>query len=321
MAQRYRVTTTAGDDDVISRNNESSEGSSMPSLETVNQGDNRGGTANTATAASNNEEGVPSNLEVPSGDGQDDDEVLSQMSDMPPLEDVPEANRDENGNEEIQLPPASNNNETATRNDNIAVAGENEENSVGGSSTSSPLPPLISRSRSESSSSSMPPLVQRDFSSSESSGSMPALVHSTAPMNRAGGARSGQLGGGGFSIRNRMFGGVMPPAPRSRSRNAADKKKTNPITHLRDYGALRVYATATCPICLDVHEPIVALQCGHCICVEDYKLLGGYVACDKEKIKKEAGIEDSGANAEADSIPQGPRPPTSCTWHCVGPLH
>ena len=62
-------------------------------------------------------------------------------------------------------------------------------------------------------------------------------------------------------------------------------ESTNPLTHLRDYGALRVIAKANCPICLEFHEPVVALPCGHCLCEEDYGRLGGYLASDKEKLQ------------------------------------
>lgn len=58
------------------------------------------------------------------------------------------------------------------------------------------------------------------------------------------------------------------------------------MTHLRDNGALRVYATTTCPICLEDHEPVVALKCGHCVCEDDFRRLGGYLALDREKLKK-----------------------------------
>jgi len=53
---------------------------------------------------------------------------------------------------------------------------------------------------------------------------------------------------------------------------------SNPITHLRDYGAIRCFATATCPVCLDEFNPIVALQCGHCVCGPCFEQLGGYLA-------------------------------------------
>ena len=66
--------------------------------------------------------------------------------------------------------------------------------------------------------------------------------------------------------------------------NTADDTNTrvpnNPITHLRDYGAIRCFATATCPVCLDEYNPIVALQCGHCVCGTCFEQLGGYLASD-----------------------------------------
>ncbi|KAL7469500.1 hypothetical protein ACHAXS_009763 [Conticribra weissflogii] len=56
----------------------------------------------------------------------------------------------------------------------------------------------------------------------------------------------------------------------------------SPIIHyLHNYGGLRVYATATCPICLEEVSPIVALPCGHPLCIDDYKRLGGYLSSDE----------------------------------------
>ena len=60
---------------------------------------------------------------------------------------------------------------------------------------------------------------------------------------------------------------------------------SNPLTHLRDYGGVRVYVPARCPICLNDRNTIVALRCGHFICEEDYMWLGGYLASDKDKLK------------------------------------
>ena len=75
------------------------------------------------------------------------------------------------------------------------------------------------------------------------------------------------------------------PTHTERNSNGA-AKPSNPLTHLRDYGALRVYATTTCPICLEDREPVVALKCGHCVCEDDFRRLGGYLASDREKLKK-----------------------------------
>ena len=61
-----------------------------------------------------------------------------------------------------------------------------------------------------------------------------------------------------------------------------DRVPSNPITHLRDYGAIKVFATATCPVCLDEYNPIVALQCGHCVCGPCFEQLGGYLTSDMD---------------------------------------
>ena len=46
-----------------------------------------------------------------------------------------------------------------------------------------------------------------------------------------------------------------------------------------------MYASPTCPICL-----VVALKCGHCICEEDFRKMGGYLASDKDKVIDENEI-------------------------------
>jgi len=61
---------------------------------------------------------------------------------------------------------------------------------------------------------------------------------------------------------------------------------SNPITHLRDYRAIRCFAAATCPVCLDEFNPIVALQCGHCVCDSCFEQLGGYLASDQKIIHR-----------------------------------
>ena len=66
---------------------------------------------------------------------------------------------------------------------------------------------------------------------------------------------------------------------------------TNPLSHLRDYDARRVYAAATCPICLeDDVNPIVALPCGHPMCEDCFRQLGGYLGCDKDKLVAAEGM-------------------------------
>jgi hypothetical protein len=46
----------------------------------------------------------------------------------------------------------------------------------------------------------------------------------------------------------------------------------------RDYDAREIYGiSATCPICLEECEDIVALPCGHVLCCADYRRMGGSV--------------------------------------------
>ena len=56
------------------------------------------------------------------------------------------------------------------------------------------------------------------------------------------------------------------------------QQSNNPVTRLRDYGAIRVFASSTCPVCLEEHNPVVALKCGHCLCEHDFENYGGYLA-------------------------------------------
>lgn len=76
------------------------------------------------------------------------------------------------------------------------------------------------------------------------------------------------------------------------SREASNNAGPN-LTHLRDYGALRVFASATCPICLDKYNPVITLKCGHCVCEDDYRQLGGYLPSENER-SADAGV--NGAN-------------------------
>ena len=288
----------AGADNDVDGANSAYDASTAPFLHPRN--DANGETSNGGGASI--EEAVPSNIEVSATDGQhEDDEVLSVQNevephdeDMPPLEDIPGAAQESNDG-------------TNHRNED-ADAAEDDSLSV---------PPLVQRSESESSDlDSMPPLIQRDRSSSSSSSdsSLPALIPGNPSMrlhaeNLGGPLRVGTgfgrlLGGGGI--------GGPPGLPtggtRNRSSNTADMNNSNPITHLRDYGALRVYARATCPICLDEHEPIVALPCGHCVCDLDYKQLGGYLACDKAKLMEEVAATEGEVDDEP-NIGAPPRPP------------
>lgn len=72
---------------------------------------------------------------------------------------------------------------------------------------------------------------------------------------------------------------------RERESSSAMRQSSSNHSHLmqylHNYGGLRVYATATCPICLEEVSPIVALPCGHSLCMDDYKRMGGYLASDE----------------------------------------
>ena len=326
---------------------DTSDEDSMPSLESVvpsnTQGVNDTRAAESRDSANQNEDNDDEE-EVLSVHTHVDE--LPDDDDMPPLEDVPGAGtNNESANEdqetlsqathEIPDPniavDANEEQETSSQatheipDPNIAVDANQEtssqathavaaeNNNDDDNSEESSLPPLIVPD--EDDDDSMPPLIQRDLSSSgsESSSSMPMLIRSSFAQNQAAGRPPSGTGGGGvgglgdgFALSSMFTGG---DTTNRRSRNTADMKHTNPITHLRDYGALRVYATATCPVCLDEHEPIVALQCGHAICEEDYKRLGGYLASDKEKIKKELG----GSNDVVESVCPVAPPPSSGT--------
>ena len=43
---------------------------------------------------------------------------------------------------------------------------------------------------------------------------------------------------------------------------------------------LQVFASVTCPICLEEKNPAVALPCGHLLCRDDYARLGGRLSDD-----------------------------------------
>ena len=58
--------------------------------------------------------------------------------------------------------------------------------------------------------------------------------------------------------------------------NSADHQSTSPLTHLCDFGVMCVFATGICPVCLEECTPVIALPCGHVLCEEDYKRMGGY---------------------------------------------
>ena len=190
----------------------------------------------------------------------------------------------------IELPPLHQ--ETAVHGDNSS---SNSVPSLDARSTesNSTLPDLISH-YSSSSHDSVPPLARRGDSSSDDS-SRPRIradirhrlnpfgTTSVAPevedllLRRSLEDRYSEL----FALMQNTGSG-----PQRRNNNNSDRDR---IKHLRDYGAIKVFASATCPICLDDHNVVVALKCGHCLCEDDFRNLGGYLESEKEKLLSEVG--------------------------------
>ncbi|KAL7476090.1 hypothetical protein ACHAW6_001970 [Cyclotella cf. meneghiniana] len=171
--------------------------------------------------------------------------------------------------------------------------------------------PISSRSNAgnesnEIPSTSMPSLFQNDNTSNSSNESTPSLFNPRSHSSISSGelfgsyqremwhdSDNGSHHSGPFSDRivvteldmnvsdHQPF--VMQSSPSEQAPANDDSISGNPLTHLRDYGALRVYASATCPICLDNHDVLIALRCGHCVCEEDFRQLGGYLASDKDR--------------------------------------
>ena len=197
-------------------------------------------------------------------------------------------NNDDDSSSSTSLPP-------------LIVRRENDDDS----SSSTSIPPLVHRAddmSNSSSSNSMPPLVRRDLSSSDEDGSEDSMPRLTNRGRMSGVSRMSSL----LAERERRRNGPDAlPRGRSNPNARADRTPSNPIKHLRDYGALRVYASASCPICLEDFNPVVALPCGHTLCEEDYKRLGGYLASDKDKLLAEQAAvkcKCSGGARQAEEI-------------------
>lgn len=187
------------------------------------------------------------------------------------------------------------------------------------SSSDDSVPTIASRrdedssSDSDSTDGSLPPLIHRDFSSDSSgSGSMPPLArrrdveeeegnssNENRPRNprsfAAGASRVRTLASGSnnsnsgpeWGLRRDVeerYSEIFTSIRQSVGRTTGRVQQRNTLRHLRDYGAIKVFASATCPICLDDCNVVVALKCGHCLCQDDFEKMGGYLASDKEKL-------------------------------------
>ncbi|KAL7505057.1 hypothetical protein ACHAXN_003730 [Cyclotella atomus] len=183
-----------------------------------------------------------------------------------------------------------------------------------------------SRSEVPSTDGSMPALVPRRYSStsSDSDDTLPPLGRrsdssSDGPTRPIGLARlRGSLRAidppalPEFRFRRTMeevYNSRPPTRFSGASRFGNEGRNRNSVKQLRDYGAIKVFASATCPICLDECDTVVALKCGHCLCEEDYRQLGGYLASEKDKLLAEAEArannEANGAKARANNEANG----------------
>jgi hypothetical protein len=70
----------------------------------------------------------------------------------------------------------------------------------------------------------------------------------------------------------------------------------------RDKTGFLVYVEAECPVCLEKTSPLVALPCGHVICQDDFKTIGGILPGEEEQCRPvEASrntTSSTGGNAE-----------------------
>jgi hypothetical protein len=310
--------------DSSSENNlEDIEGTQTEGDDDVNvRGDEEVGAVNVANTQEDGAEGVACNINY----GNDDtvNEVTSQSSHSDHDFDADD-DRSEASNFSVpplvpvvdSVPTAASDNE---RNQAIDPVNENEDvdesppqRSRDGESDSlfSSRDAYSSSYASSSSSFSMPRLTARaqdsDDSDSDSSSSFRAML----PLVRLGSNGrivSFDIGDNNESTTPEQQARIERSVVLSRfmhfvERRAAENETrlynsnpTNPIKYLRDYGALRVFASATCPICLEdnVH-PIVALKCGHPICEDDHRRLGGYLASEEERLLKVSSLKSRSA--------------------------
>lgn len=139
-------------------------------------------------------------------------------------------------------------------------------------------------------STSMPSMFQNDNNSNSSNESTPSLVNprsyssASTDLNESYEREIERIVTRALNMsRSDLQRSEMQSSSSEQAPANCDSISGNPLTHLRDYGALRVYASATCPICLDNHDVLIALKCGHCVCEDDFRQLGGYLASDKDR--------------------------------------
>eukprot|EP00956_Cyclotella_meneghiniana_P045564 scaffold374499_cov106-Cyclotella_meneghiniana.AAC.1 len=116
---------------------------------------------------------------------------------------------------------------------------------------------------------SLPPLVDRDSATSSPS-QFYRPMPSMAPELRLRNSLEARYSEIFTSLQSNAF--RRPERPSTAS--TQQRNNNDSIKYLRDYGAMKVFASATCPICLDDHDVLVALKCGHCLCMEDFRELG-----------------------------------------------
>ena len=224
-------------------------------------------------------------------DFSDESSSESSSSSMPPLEELDD---DVKNSDTVPL----NNIDISTKNDEESTNETNDEENEthqdnadeeeGDSDESSLLRRDIEvevvqeeDELSETSSLSMPPFVEheRERDASSSTGQFGGYGNNNTNVN----GREPEVPPFLRYLMERTNPGRTHQTTSSRNNNNDNHHHgpSNPLTHLRDYGAVRVFATATCPVCLDEHNPVLALKCGHCICEHDYEQLGGYLGSDK----------------------------------------
>jgi hypothetical protein len=59
--------------------------------------------------------------------------------------------------------------------------------------------------------------------------------------------------------------------------------------HQCSHGAMMLFVPADCPVCMEeqIDPPVVALACGHVLCTDDFKTLGGRIGAPQEEEEEE----------------------------------
>jgi hypothetical protein len=55
------------------------------------------------------------------------------------------------------------------------------------------------------------------------------------------------------------------------------ESKAQIAKHKCSHGATRIFVSIECPICMELKEENIAMSCGHVMCIDDFKYLGGRV--------------------------------------------